>query len=293
MKHTDSNALVAHLAELGAEQGRNVVVHSSLPVFGLLEGGPAALYDSLRGLIGADATIAVPAYRLTAPVDEVFKRAGSPSLSVGTFSEFLRKFPGAARSANPLHSHAFVGPLARHFINDLPRASFGPHSDFAFLVEHDFLCLMLGCNLENAGTFVFHSQACANSIPYRSWRNLSRLCVLNGEDAPRAFEFAYYARNPVPRVKPGAKPSAAWQKRAFCAGHPLPMATACRSTANPPTAFSPRFFKANRRYAFLSGRHSDVASGPALPQGGSSRPGPSGPYRRRQGLQLMASCEPW
>ena len=195
MKQTNRQALVEHLAALGVESGRNVVVHSSLPAFGILGGGPAALHESLRDLIGADATIAVPTYRLTAPADEIFNRASSPSLSVGTFSEFLRKLPGAARSSNPLHSHAFVGPLAQYFFNDLPRPSFGPNSDFDFFVEHDFLCLMLGCNLENAGTFVFHSQACANTIPYRSWRNLSRLCVFTPDETPRSFEFAYYARN--------------------------------------------------------------------------------------------------
>ncbi|NJM30726.1 MAG: AAC(3) family N-acetyltransferase, partial [Rhizobiales bacterium] len=96
---------------------------------------------------------------------------------------------------NPLHSHAFVGPLAREFANDVPRASFGEGSDFEFLERNDFLCLMLGCDFENAGTFVFHSQACAGTIPYRSWRTLSRMCILGGEAQAKSYDFAYYARN--------------------------------------------------------------------------------------------------
>jgi aminoglycoside 3-N-acetyltransferase len=196
MKRTDKSALAAHLAALGVEPGRNVVVHSNLAAFGILDGGAEGLWKCLCEIAGDRATIVVPSYRLTAPAEEIFDRANSPSLSVGAFSEYVRRRPEAVRSANPLHSHCFVGPLASEFINDVPRPSFGHDSDFEFLERHGFLCLMLGCDLENAGTLVFHSQACAGTIPYRSWQTLRRMCILNGEAEAKPYDFAYYARVP-------------------------------------------------------------------------------------------------
>lgn len=195
MKHTNREALATHLMALGVEPGRNVVVHSSLAAFGILEGGPAGLWKCLRDIVGTRASIAVPTYRLTAAENDVFDLVVSPSHAVGAFSEYVRQLPEAVRSANPLHSHAFVGPLAKQFVNDLPRASFGDGSDFEFLTRGDFLCLMLGCDFENAGTFVFHSQACAGTIPYRSWRKLSRRCILGGGSEAISYDFSYYARN--------------------------------------------------------------------------------------------------
>ncbi|NJM31374.1 MAG: hypothetical protein HC855_15980, partial [Rhizobiales bacterium] len=95
MKRTDREALSAHLMELGVEPGRNVVVHSSLAAFGVLEGGTAGLWTCLAGIVGDAAAVAVPTYRLTASADEIFDRTRSPSLSVGAFSEHVRQLPEA------------------------------------------------------------------------------------------------------------------------------------------------------------------------------------------------------
>jgi aminoglycoside 3-N-acetyltransferase len=166
-----------------------------------MQGGLAMLLDCLRSLAGPKATIAVPAYRLGADKSEVFDRAFNPSLKVGAFSEHVRLLPGAVRTANPLHSHSFVGPLAQNFVHDRVRPSFGPQSDFAFFVEEKFTCLCLGCDLENAGTFVFHAQALAGNIPYRSWQTLSRTCADSRAGVtPQIRDFDYYARiEGVPR----------------------------------------------------------------------------------------------
>jgi aminoglycoside N3'-acetyltransferase len=195
MKRTKKDELLAHLVDLGLERGRSAVVHSSLPAFGVIDGGIPQLFDCLREIVGPEATLAVPTYRLSAPQDEIFDRILSPSQKVGAFSEFFRLLPEAVRSANPLHSHAFLGPMAQHFAMDVVRPSFGPDSDFAFFAEHGFLCVCLGCDLENAGTFVFHAQALAGSIPYREWQTFRRLCYLHGAAEPvQLCSFDYYAR---------------------------------------------------------------------------------------------------
>ncbi len=199
MKSTDATSLTEHLTALGVVTGQNIVVHSNLAAFGVLEGGVAGLLQSCRDLIGPGAILAVPTYRLTAPVDEIFDRPQSQSQKVGTFSEHVRLHQASARSCNPLHSHSFLGPQAEIFAGDHVRPSFGPGSDFELLVDAKFRVVYLGCNWHNAGTFVFHAQACANTIPYRSWQNFSRRCNLrrscNEAGNVQECTFQYYARN--------------------------------------------------------------------------------------------------
>ena len=196
MKTTDCDFLQQHFAALGLSSGQNVVVHSALAPLGLLQGGVQMLGNCLQNYLGPSATIAVPTYRLNAPVGETFDRASSLSLNVGSLSEYARRQPNAVRSCNPLHSHAFVGPLAKHFIQDSVRPSFGEGSDFAFFVERGFRCILLGCDLENAGTFVFHSQALSGNIPYRSWQIFERSCADQSQDkSAELVRFRYYARN--------------------------------------------------------------------------------------------------
>jgi aminoglycoside 3-N-acetyltransferase len=199
MKSTDAAKLAEHLTALGVAAGQNIVVHSSLAAFGVLDGGVAGLLQSCRDLIGPDAILAVPTYRLTAPIHEIFDRPHSPSQNVGAFSEHVRLHEASVRSCNPLHSHSFLGPQAEILAGNQVRPSFGPGSDFELLVQANFRAIYLGCNWQNAGTFVFHAQACANTIPYRSWQELSRHCnlrrSLNEPGEVRDYRFRYYARN--------------------------------------------------------------------------------------------------
>jgi aminoglycoside 3-N-acetyltransferase len=198
MKTTTPADLMIHLKALGVAKGQNIVVHSNVAAFGVLEGGMAGLFKCCRDLIGPEATLAVPAYRLMAPASDVFDRLKSPSQKVGVFCEYVRQNAESFRSCNPLHSHSYNGPHAATFAGDHMRPSFGPGSDFETLVNEKFRAIYLGCNFETAGTFVFHAQACANTIPYRTWRALTRYCnlhVSNGAaDEVHEYCFQYYAR---------------------------------------------------------------------------------------------------
>jgi aminoglycoside N3'-acetyltransferase len=197
MKGTSRQELRDHLQRAGVAHHVNLTVHSNLAALGLLEGGPPELYRTLREIVGSEATIAVPAYRIGSPPEDIFDRKASPSLHVGTFSEYVRKLEGTKRTANPIHSHALNGPLAE--LASLPKlpASFGPGSDFEFFVKHEFKTLFLGCNFENAGTLVFHAQACAGHIPYREWQMVKRKVRATstaGSEHVMDLEFPYYAR---------------------------------------------------------------------------------------------------
>jgi aminoglycoside N3'-acetyltransferase len=198
MKATSNHELRDHLQRAGVEQGVNLTIHSNLSAFGLLEGGVSRLYETLREMVGPHGTIAVPAYRIGTPSDEIFDPEKSPSFQVGAFSEYVRKLEGTRRTANPIHSHALQGPLADLACRvELP-ASFGQTSDFEFFVTNRFKVLFLGCDFENAGTLVFHAQACAGNIPYRSWQTAKRKVMLrsqvDGGERVVELAFPYYAR---------------------------------------------------------------------------------------------------
>jgi aminoglycoside N3'-acetyltransferase len=197
MKSFSAEQLREHLRQCGLKKGENLFIHSNMSALGIFPQGPTGLHDILRDVLGEDATIVAPAYRITAPQEEVFDPVNSPSLGVGSFSEFLRRKPSVFRSISPIHSHVFDGPLSAQASNRGLSPSFGAGSDFEFLVGNSFRAFFLGCNFQLAGTLVFHAQAVANSIPYREWQTARRHILARGtndEPQEREVTFPYYAR---------------------------------------------------------------------------------------------------
>jgi aminoglycoside N3'-acetyltransferase len=197
MKSFSAKQIQVHLEQCGLEKGQNLFVHSNMSALGVFVPGPAGLYDILRDILGDAATIVAPAYRITASPDEVFDPANSPSLGVGSFSEFLRRKSGVVRSLSPIHSHVFDGPLSSEVVQRGLSPSFGAGSDFEFLMGKSFRGLFLGCNFQPAGTLVFHAQAHANNIPYRQWETARRHVLTrttDGNELEAEVTFPYYAR---------------------------------------------------------------------------------------------------
>ena len=184
---TSKHDLVAHLQSLGLSRDTDVVVHSRLISFGVIEGGPQTVYAALRDVLGPAATIAVPTYTVNnaGPQGDqrVFDPAETPSEAVGVLSEYVRGLPTAVRSASPTHSHAAVGPKAQILkrANTNSINSFGPGSDFDLFLREGFSTLYLGCSFKEAGTFTFHVEAMFGAIPYREWVELPRRVKRNGE----------------------------------------------------------------------------------------------------------------
>ena len=177
LPETRLDQLVEHLVAVGLEEGDDVVVHSRLISFGLIEGGPAAVYQALRMVVGSGATIAVPTYLLGVAPTLPFDPAASPS-TTGVFGEHVRNLPGARRSGAPIHSHAAVGPRAGLFDGVDGGVSFGEGSDFTLLHREGFKLLLLGCHF-TAATFLHHLEALA-AVPYRRWTTLARNRVAAG-----------------------------------------------------------------------------------------------------------------
>ncbi len=186
--------LVEHLGAIGLDDGKDVLVQSSLTSFGIIDGGVATVYRALRDRIGSKGTIVVPTYRLAAPAAEVYDRASSPSIGVGVLSEFVRKLPNAVRSNCPFHSHAAVGPKAHLLDAVTGNVSLGPGSDFAILHENGFWNLLLGCNFRTGGTFAVHVTAMAGNVPYRKWTEFDRN-RRNDDGGVSVVRCRYYSRD--------------------------------------------------------------------------------------------------
>ncbi len=192
-QNTSYADLMAHLGALGLARGNDVLVHSRLTSFGIIDGGVETVYRALRDSIGPEGTIVVPTYRLGAPADEVYDRSSSPSMAVGVLSEYVRTHAEAVRSNCPLHSHAAIGPKACLLDTVSGNTSFGSGSDFAVLHDNGFWNLMLGCNFREGGTFVIHVTAMAGNIPYREWAEFPRN-RRNGDGLVSAMLCRYYRR---------------------------------------------------------------------------------------------------
>lgn len=171
--------LKAQLRSLGLAQGDMVMVHAALRSVGPIFGGPDALIDALRAVVGPTGTIAayldwdapwedmVDADGRTlgdwrqevVPFDPGRTRAAREN---GAFAELLRTTPGAHRSANPGASVAAIGARAAWLTADHPLDyGYGPGTPLARLVEARGRVLMLGAPLDTM-TLLHHAEHLAD-----------------------------------------------------------------------------------------------------------------------------------
>jgi aminopeptidase-like protein/aminoglycoside N3'-acetyltransferase len=83
------------------------------------------LYRALRSVVGPQGTILAPAYTFSFCRGEAFDLDASPTIegpwnTFTAFPEYLRRLPGAARSADPIFSTAGIGPQAAEILTGLP-----------------------------------------------------------------------------------------------------------------------------------------------------------------------------
>ena len=160
--------LAQDIRGLGLGHGDVVLVHSSLKAVGWIEPAPSALVEAFRDVLGADGTLVaptlVPALRGLRPL---FDLRESPS-EMGTFTEIVRKWPGALRSDHPTHSVAAIGRLAgaitaNHGQAHGPNSPWGPKAlgfdtPWDRLREMNAWVLLLGVGF-NRCTILHHAQA--------------------------------------------------------------------------------------------------------------------------------------
>ncbi len=150
----DRADLVAHLRPLLPADFDILMVHSAydqmLPMF---KGTPQDVIAALRELAGPERTIAMPAFVMGGPSQDVagyfasrpFDVRRTPS-EVGIITEVFRRSPGVERSLHPTCSISAQGPHAAQMTAGHYHAAngIGPGTPFGFMTRHRTVILGLG-----------------------------------------------------------------------------------------------------------------------------------------------------
>lgn len=139
------------ILDLGVKRGDVVFVHADLNKFGFARdssGGfclalsPEVLLEALFSVLGVEGTIAVPGFSYTWPKEAIFSVAETPS-KMGSFSEIVRKVPGAVRTSHPLLSVAAVGAKAAEIVQSVDDSGFGAGSPYKGLLSSNAKMVMV------------------------------------------------------------------------------------------------------------------------------------------------------
>jgi len=171
--------LMEDLRGLGVTSSQSVMLHASVRAIGWIVGGPDVVIRSLLGILGNSGTLIMyvgwedspydlaewPEDRRRAYLEECppFDPATSRAYRKWSIlTEYLRTWPGAARSAHPDASFAAVGALAHWMTDDHPlQYGYGPGSPLAKLCEVKGKVLLLGAPL-NTITLLHYAEHIAD-----------------------------------------------------------------------------------------------------------------------------------
>lgn len=152
------------------ESGSDVMLHVSLNNIGWICGGPLALIQGVKDVVGERGHIVMPAHSndISDPglwenppvpegwMDQVMD--SMPPFDVHTAScrrlgrtpELFRTLPGVKRSSHPHYSIACMGPDASSILEPHPMDfSMGEHSPLARLYDRNVKILLMGVGFEN------------------------------------------------------------------------------------------------------------------------------------------------
>jgi aminoglycoside 3-N-acetyltransferase len=157
--------MAADLVDLGVESGETLLVHGSLSSLGWVCGGPPAVVDALRRVLGEDGTLVMPTHTPghsepsgweNPPVPESwyepiresmppFRPEVTPTWGMGGVAECFRSYSGVRRSDNPHLSFAARGPDAGFVTEGHALDSrLGENSPLARVYDLDGRVLFLG-----------------------------------------------------------------------------------------------------------------------------------------------------
>lgn len=147
--------IAAALTRLGLGAGDDVLLHSSMRGLGVIVGGPAAVLDAVRTVIGEEGTLLVPTYSLSGTMLEHLERGGialdvrSTPSNMGKISETVRTRAGSRRSLHPTHSVSALGPRAEYYCSGHVACSTpcGPGSPFVKLIGRKGWIVALGSSI--------------------------------------------------------------------------------------------------------------------------------------------------
>lgn len=183
MQTVNQLQVAAALDALDVGPGDGLLVHSAIQFLGRPEGGVGMYFDALCSVIneGSDlqsgemqltgGTVAVPTFNFGFADGEPYDPENTPSVGMGTFSEYVRQLPESCRTTHPMQSLAVVGMHADDLATRDTQSAFDPGSAFDHMLELNWKLLLLGADVQ-AVSMLHYSEQRAN-VPYRYWKEFT------------------------------------------------------------------------------------------------------------------------
>jgi aminoglycoside 3-N-acetyltransferase len=159
------NELISGFKELGLEAGDILLVHSSYKSFGGVDGGPQAVIDALREVLGEDGTLIMPTFNFDFCKGEPWDARTTPS-HMGAMTNMVREHPDAKRVFHPIYSFSILGKHTEFLTKDHYKSSYGANSLFAKLRELDGKIMVVGLRYTDSMTFFHHVEE-MEGVDYR------------------------------------------------------------------------------------------------------------------------------
>ncbi len=188
MKNYKANDICAALNNVGIEKSDIVMMHSSPITLGRFDGTEVApeIIETIRQSLGAEGTLAAPAFNFDFCRGVAFDRQKTPSKNMGVLSETIRLLPGAKRSFHPMQSIAAIGKYAGDVCGKDAPTAFANGGSFARLLELNAKLLLFGVDF-NAASF-FHYAEEKRLVPYRYFKKFTSQYVDNGVSEIREYQ---------------------------------------------------------------------------------------------------------
>lgn len=164
-------ALAADWRSAGVEEGDTLLVHSSLSrtLRRVVKMGgkadPSIIVRSFLHALGDEGTLIAPLFNFEFTQGVPFDIRESKS-AMGSFTEAVRKWPGAVRTGHPIYSFAVVGKNANLFVGVENFSGYGSDSPFAIIHKLGGKIGVIDLPDQHSMTF-YHYVEEANSVPYR------------------------------------------------------------------------------------------------------------------------------
>jgi len=196
MVRYNSTDFIQGFKTLGIEKGDIVLVHSSLPSFGIpldipIRSLPAHIHSSLLSAIGLEGTIAVPTFNFDFCKGNAFNRQSTNSKGMGVFSEYIRNLKESKRSFHPTQSVSAVGKYKDYIVENDTQSPFHPEGPFGRLLELNTKVILLGSTINSVS--MIHWVEEKESVPYRYWKSFSG--VYEDQDQKEERTYKMYVRS--------------------------------------------------------------------------------------------------
>ncbi|WP_078550171.1 aminoglycoside N(3)-acetyltransferase [Litchfieldia alkalitelluris] len=174
------SSLSTDFKNIGLKKGMVVIVHSSLNSLGWVCGGPVAVIQALKDVVGEEGTIVMPTQTGensdpsvwgNPPVPEEwwptireemppFDPDVTPTREMGRIVETFRTHPNVKRSLHPAYSFAAWGAHSDYILSEQPlEAGFGHQSPLAKIYELDGHVLLIGVDHDSNTSLHFAEHA--------------------------------------------------------------------------------------------------------------------------------------